>query len=300
MNSAAMSASNPVIALPDIATLRPRLQEHLTQIVRDRDPYLAAGGHFFAREYIRGQLAQWGEVTTHDFKVRGQSHQNLILHLPASQPDGAKHPMILIGAHFDTVPNCPGADDNASGVAVLLELAAALAQSEQRSPLQLVAFDMEEYGLQGSASYAAHLRALGTRLRLMFSLEMLGYCTDEPNSQTYPPGLSPFYPDQGNFIALVGNWKSTLAMMRLSRAMQRWGTVPCRWLPAGNRGLIVPDTRRSDHAPFWDEGYPAVMVTDTSFLRNPHYHKPSDRIETLDLKFMAAVCRGLIHNLARL
>jgi len=285
--------------LPDREILKPNLQQHLSQIVRDRDPYLATAGHFFVREYIREHLAQWGAVETHEFQVRGQTYQNLILSLPASNPDAAKRPALVVGAHFDTVPNSPGADDNASGVAVLLELAAALAQGERRSPIQLVAFDMEEYGLLGSASYAAHLSEQQTPLRLMLSLEMLGYCTNEPNSQTYPPGLAAFYPDRGNFIALVGNWKSTLDMMRISGAMRRWGTVPCRWLPAGSRGKIVPATRRSDHASFWDQGYPALMVTDTAFLRNPHYHQPSDRLETLDLDFMTAICRGLIHSLAR-
>lgn len=292
------SPSNSRIVLPDQAALKRTLQRHLTQIVRDRDPYLATAGHFFVREYIREHLAQWGTVATHAFQVRGQTYQNLVLSLPAAKPESAKRPSLVVGAHFDTVPNSPGADDNASGVAVLLEVAAALAKLERRSPIQLVAFDMEEYGLLGSASYAAHLREQQTSLRLMLSLEMLGYCTNTPGSQKYPPGLAAFYPNRGNFIALVGNWKTTLDMMRISSAMRRWGAVPCRWLPAGQRGKIVPTTRRSDHASFWDQGYPAVMVTDTAFLRNPHYHQPSDRLETLDLNFMTAVCRGLIYSLA--
>lgn len=286
--------------MPDRETLKSSLQEHLSQIVRDRNPYLAAAGHFFAREYIREHFAQWGVVETHAFQVRGQPYQNLSLSLPASKPDSAKRPAILVGAHFDTVPNSPGADDNASGVAVLLELAAALAQMERRSPIQLVAFDMEEYGMLGSASYAAHLRAQQTPLRLMLSLEMLGYRTDAPNSQSYPPGLAAFYPNRGNFIALVGNWRTTPDIIRLSQAIWRWGSVSCRWLPAGRRGKLVPATRLSDHSPFWDLGYPAMMVTDTAFLRNPHYHQPSDRLDTLDLDFMAGIGRGLIHSLARL
>ena len=102
--------------------LKERLHSHLLQIVRERDPYIATGGHFLVREYIRDSLSQLGEVVTHEFKVRDKIHQNLILDLPAAKPSNL--PPILIGAHYDAVPGTPGADDNATGVAVLLELAA--------------------------------------------------------------------------------------------------------------------------------------------------------------------------------
>jgi len=107
-----------------------------------------------------------------------------------------------------------------------------------------------------------------------------------------------FY-NRGNFIGLIGNLPTIPDMIRLSRVIRTDGT-PCQWLPAPNRGLIVPQTRRSDHSPFWDQGYRAMMVTDTAFLRNPHYHKVSDRIETLDLDFLTGVCRGLITGIRRL
>jgi Zn-dependent M28 family amino/carboxypeptidase len=271
--------------------LKERLHAHLKALVRDRDPYLATGGHFFVQQYICQQLQEWGNVETHEFQVRGKTHQNLILSLPATPSDKQKQP-VLIGAHYDAVPGTPGADDNATGVAVLLELARKFAAEPASCPVRLVGFDMEEYGLLGSTEYAAQLRQQQQPLRLMISLEMLGYCNSTPGSQRYPPGLERFYPNRGDFIALIGNLPTIPDLIRLSRSIHTAG-VPSEWLPAPNRGLIVPQTRLSDHAPFWDQGYRAVMVTDTAFLRNPHYHQGSDRIDTLDLGFLTGVCRGL-------
>lgn len=278
--------------------LKERLYTHLTQLVRDRDPYLATGGHFFVQQYIHQQLEQWGTVEIHTFAAQGKTHKNLILNLPAANQSHQKPP-ILIGAHYDAVPGTPGADDNATGVAALLELARALTVTPAKYPVRLVAFDLEEYGLVGSYEYAALLRQRQEPLRLMISLEMLGYCDSSPGSQRYPAGLERFYPNRGDFIALVGNLPTIPDLIRLSRSMRRSG-VASEWLPAFNKGVIVPQTRLSDHASFWDHGYRAIMLTDTAFLRNPNYHKASDRIDTLDLEFFAGVCLGLIagiHNL---
>lgn len=278
--------------------LKQRLYNHLRQIVRDRDPYLSTAGHFFVQQYIHEQLAQWGNVETHEFQVRGKTHQNLILNLPAENSSKQKPP-ILIGAHYDAVPGTPGADDNASGVAVLLELARTFATEPPKYPLRLVAFDLEEYGLLGSADYAAHLRQQQQPLRLMISLEMLGYCNSNPGSQRYPAPLERFYPNRADFIALIGNLPTIPDLIQLSRNI-RHARVPSEWLPVPNRGRILPQTRLSDHASFWDRGYRAMMVTDTAFLRNPHYHQASDRIETLNLDFLTGVCRGLIQGIRRL
>jgi Zn-dependent M28 family amino/carboxypeptidase len=294
--------------------LKERLHSHLIQIVRDRHPYLASGGHFYVQQYIREQLGQWGTVEIDDFAVRGRIHHNLILDLPPLSPPLAKggkleqlpqakggkpQQPILIGAHYDTVPGTPGADDNGTGVAVLLELARAIALQPLKYPVTLVAFDMEESGYFGSKDYADKLKAQKQSLRLMISLEMLGYCNHNPNSQKYPSGLKYFYPNSGNFIALIGNLRTVPDLINLSAQIRKSGQL-CEWLPVPNRGLIVPDTRRSDHAPFWDNGYPAIMVTDTANMRNPHYHQPSDRIETLDLDFLAGVCGGLIEAIRHL
>jgi Zn-dependent M28 family amino/carboxypeptidase len=277
--------------------LKQRLHSHLIQIVRDRNPYLASAGHFYVQQYIREQLGQWGSVESDDFAVRGRIHHNLILNLPPLNPPLAKggkqeNLPIVVGAHYDTVPGTPGADDNATGVAVLLELAAEFASRPLKYPVQLIAFDLEETGYFGSSHHAAKLKAQKQQLRLMISLEMLGYCNNNPNSQSYPAGLKYFYPNCGNFIALIGNLRTVRDMINLSRKIRKSGQ-PCEWLPVPNRGLFVPDTRRSDHVPFWDNDYPAIMVTDTANMRNPHYHQASDKIETLDLDFLAGVCRGL-------
>ena len=277
--------------------MKKRLHDHLVQLVRERDPYLASGGHFFVREYLRDALAKWGSVNTHEFEVRGKVHQNLILDLPATRDTGK--PPILVGAHYDGVPGTPGADDNATGVAVLLEMARAFATEAISYPVRLVAFDLEEYGLLGSTAYAQTLIEEKQPLRLMVSLEMLGYCDRRPNSQNYPPGLKYFYPDRGDYIIFIGNPSSLGDLLRLRKRMRREGT-PCEILPVPNAGKWVPDTRRSDHAPFWDRGYRGMMLTDTSFLRNPHYHQKSDRLETLDLDFLTGVCRGAIAGLRHL
>ncbi len=280
--------------------LKQRLHAHLTQIVRDRDPYLASAGHFYVQQYIRQQLEQWGTVETHEFQVRGKSHHNLILNLnPQASEAKGQSSLILIGAHYDAVPGTPGADDNATGVAALLELARAFAAQPLNYPVRIVAFDMEEYGMLGSSQYAADLKQQKQPIRLMLSLEMLGYCNCAPNSQRYPTGLQYFYPDRGNFIALVGNLSTIPDLMRLSRSIRQAGT-PSEWLPVPNKGIIVPQTRLSDHSPFWDRGYRAMMVTDTAFMRNPHYHQANDTIETLDLDFLTGVTQGLESGLRTL
>lgn len=287
--------------------LKERLYQHLKQIVRDRDPYLSTAGHFFVKQYIHEQLKQWKEVETHEFQIRSQTFQNLILNLPGTNSNKQKPP-ILIGAHYDTVPGTPGADDNATGVAVLLELAREFAAEPAKYPLRLVAFDLEEYGFtakngiainSGASEYADLLQQQQQPLRLMISLEMLGYCDSTPNSQRYPSPLERFYPNKGDFIALIGNLSIIPDLIGLSRQIRKQG-VASEWLPVPNRGNILPLTRRSDHAPFWDRGYQAVMVTDTATLRNPHYHKASDRIETLNLDFLTGVCRGLIQGIRHL
>ncbi|NEO85591.1 MAG: M28 family peptidase [Spirulina sp. SIO3F2] len=271
------------------AHFKPKLERDLQQIARPRDPYFAQAGHFFVREYIRAQLGQLGIVQVHSFDVRGMTHENLILDLCPQSNNLKQRSPILIGAHYDAVPGTPGADDNATGVAVLLALARYFSDTPPRSPLRFVAFDMEEYGLLGSHAYAQWLKAQHQQLRLMLSLEMLGYTAQ---TQTYPAFLKHFYPAKGNFIALVGNVWTMPDLWRLSRQIRKAGT-PCEWLPAGFRGHLVPDTRRSDHAPFWDAGYRAMMVTDTANLRNPYYHLEGDRLETLNLDFLAGVCQSL-------
>jgi Zn-dependent M28 family amino/carboxypeptidase len=243
---------------------------------------------------MRRALAHYGAPAGHAFRHHGRQHENIVLDLPGRGGSG----LVLVGAHYDGVPGSPGADDNGSALAVLLELARTFAQAPPPRPLRLVAFDLEEQDLVGSRAYAAEIHARREPLHLMLSLEMLGYRDPRPGSQRYPPGLRHFYPESGDFIGLIGNLRAIATMWRMARAMR--GAVPCEWLAVPFRGRVLPDTRRSDHAPFWDLGYPALMVTDTADLRNPHYHAAGDRIETLDLDFLTAVCTGLIAALRAL
>ncbi len=281
--------------MPPQEQLQNQILAHLQQIACERNPHLASAGHFFVREYIRQQLGQWGSVETHMFSWHGRSYQNLVLDLPGQTTTS----LLLLGAHYDAVPHTPGADDNASGVAALIELARLFAQQPAYYPVRLVAFDLEEYGMVGSTAYAQELRQQGESLRLMLSLEMLGYADATPGSQRYPLGLEALYPDRGDFIALVGEVDSMKDLLHLSQALCMAG-IPCEHLPVENRGLALPETRLSDHSSFWDQGYPAVMVTDTSFLRNPHYHLTSDSIDTLNLEFLTGVCQGLYTGLRNL
>ena len=271
--------------------LKQRLHNHLTQIVRERDPYLNSGGHFLVREYIREFLAQWGEVEIHEFEFNSKTHQNLILNL--SSDSNSDLSPILIGAHYDAVPGTPGADDNATGVAVLLEMAGVFAHNPLNYPVRLVAFDLEEYGLLGSTAYAKHLKDRNQKLRLMLSLEMLGYCNNDRGSQTYPDLIKPLYSDRANFIALVGNLSAIPDLNRLRNQMKQHGT-PIEVLPDPSAGKLIPMTGFSDHRPFWEQKYRAIMVTDTAMLRNPHYHKATDAIATLDLDFLTTTCQSLI------
>lgn len=272
--------------------VKQNLESHLQEVVRERDPFLAKQGHFYVKEYIRAELKQWGKIESFYFNYQGQTYENLILNLAAKSVSKKQSP-ILIGAHFDTVIGSPGADDNGTGIAVLLELARFFAHNPIRYPIQLVAFDLEEYGLMGSRAYANYLKQQQVSLKVMISLEMLGYVDSHPNSQSYPPGLQYFYPSRGNFIGLIGNLSTIPDLIKMRRQIGKSG-IACEWLGVPLSGKIVPDTRRSDHAPFWDNGYRAIMVTDTANLRNPHYHQPSDRLETLNLNFLTGVCEGLI------
>lgn len=284
------------------SSIKERLIAHLKELIRERDPYISTYGYYYVQHYIRTQLDQCGVASAMEFNEQGRQHYNLCLDLPGQQASLAP---IVIGAHYDTVPGCPGADDNATGVAVLLELARRFSCQPPRRPVRLVAFDLEEYGLVGSRTYVKALN--GRPIHLMLSLEMLGYCVDmtmdmpsEQPSQSYPlAALNYIYPKTGNFIALVGNWQIIPILWHLHRAFDS-AEVNCAWLPMIQQGRPLPESRRSDHAPFWDAGYNAIMVTDTADLRNPHYHSRTDTFSTLNLEFLTRICVGLGQGIAQL
>jgi len=237
----------------------------LQQLVRPRHARWDELGLMAVRSFVLEELQTHGPVEQHHFGEGADAGVNLILRLQDQRPELAP---VLVAAHYDGPLGSPGADDNASGVAALLELARRWAHNPPRRPVWLVAFDQEEWGMVGSAALACDLKATGQRLHLMLSLEMLGYTAEE---QDYPVAAA----------LLPG----------LSRGMG--AHVKTKVLPVPFKGRQLRDVCLSDHSPFWDAGYNAVMVTDTSFMRNPHYHRPSDTIETLDLPFLQAVIHGL-------
>jgi Zn-dependent M28 family amino/carboxypeptidase len=273
-----------------ISARQKRLLAHLEVLARPRHARWDALGLLAVRTYIRERLGALGPVEEHHFHSGIDDGTNLILRLPGRQ--NGLDPL-LVAAHYDGPLNSPGADDNATGVAALLELAELWSHQPPRRPVWLVAFDQEEWGMLGSAALAADLRAAGQGLGLMVSLEMLGYTAPQ---QRYPiAAMRALYGERGDFIAVVGNIATAPLLPGLARRMGRH--VPTRVLPVPLKGKSLPDVRLSDHSPFWDAGYNALLITDTSFLRNPHYHGPSDTIDTLNLPFLAAVTEAVAAGL---
>jgi Zn-dependent M28 family amino/carboxypeptidase len=210
----------------------------------------------------------------------------------------------LLGAHYDSVSGTVGADDNASAIAVQLETArglkALLGQENLDLTVNFVSFALEEppaYGTRymGSRVYAKKARKEQEKIDGMICLEMVGYACYEPGCQNYPFPLGVFgYPKEGNYIGIVGNFKSGDFTKALFNAFQKNPELPVVKLKIPLNGRILPAVRLSDHASFWDQGFKAVMITDTAFFRNSHYHRPSDTMEKLDYRFMAELVESLL------
>ena len=281
-----------------IPTVDPaKLKIHLQRIVGERSPFTNPARLSKVEQYIEGEFKSFGQAVEGDpFIYRGRSYRNIVARAGTERSG----PLIILGAHYDSVEGSPGADDNASGVAVLLEAARVLSRMTLRSPVLFCAFNLEEQNMVGSAHFAKKLKTLGAKIGVMVSLEMVGYTDSGSGGQKYPAGLSWFYPDRSDFIGVVGNWRSATVLRRFAASMRQVKGLPVETLTVLGNGFLVPAVRLSDHSPFWDLGYPALLVTDTSFFRNPHYHRASDTIETLDLDFMAKVCHGVIRAVLNL
>jgi Zn-dependent M28 family amino/carboxypeptidase len=247
-----------------------------------------------AADYIASVWADQGfKVEEQAYVVLGKTYKNLIVSLG---PKDSKERMV-IGAHYDVCEDQPGADDNASGVAGLLELTRILKAKESaiRERIDFVAYTLEEpptFGLEtmGSFKHAQKMKEEGVKIKLMMSLEMIGYFSDEPNSQKYPlPGLQLIYPTVGNFIAVVGNL-SNFRVVRQVKSLMIGGNTEVYSINAP-RSLQGIDY--SDHRSYWAFGYPAVMITDTSFFRYEHYHRKTDTPDRLNYRRMVDVVSGL-------
>ncbi len=248
--------------------------------------------------YIEGQWGGMGYKSSHEcYDAIGDQATNLIV-----EQSGSKRAdeIILLGAHYDTVYSTPGADDNASAVAVLLEVSRLLREQQCKRTIRYVAFACEEppyfnVDAMGSQHHARQARMRGDKIRGMLCLEMVGYFSTADNSQTVPPlipkWMRRFFPHRGDFLAAVGNMPS----WKLCRNFRRGFKRDARSMPLFSICLPekINEIRLSDNSSFWDQGYPALMLTDTSFLRNPNYHRATDTPDTLDYQRMTEVTIGV-------
>ncbi|HWC50460.1 MAG TPA: M28 family peptidase [Nitrospira sp.] len=283
---------------------RNRILHHLQSLVGERHPQSSPHALTRAAEYIAARFADYGWTTSgQPFRALGKSYFNILgtKWPPGHQTKNSQAPL-LIGAHYDTVMGSPGADDNASALAILLESAHRLQHLAVARPVWLAAFCLEEQGLLGSRAFIANLKHTGQSLDAAIVLECVGYASRDAGSQQTPPGLPIAVPTVGNFLGIIGNEASRELIAAVERCARRSApATPTLALTVPGRGESLPDVRRSDHAAFWDEGYPAVMLTDTANFRNPHYHRPTDTLDVLDLDFLEGVCEiviGCIEDLA--
>lgn len=246
-----------------------------------------------AAQYVEAQLRAQGHAPRAlPFDVLDGQVRNIAVEIPGGS---APEEIVVVGAHYDSVSGSPGADDNASGVAVLVELARRFQSARPQRTLRFVAFANEEPPFfrteqMGSLVYARESAARGERIVGMLSIESVGFYTDAPGSQQHPPPAGLFYPDQGNFIAFIGNSASRALLHDAIAAFRGQAKLP-------SEGLAAPGFMQaaglSDHWSFWQSGYPALMVTDTAPFRNPGYHRQSDTPDTLDYAAMAELVGGL-------
>jgi Zn-dependent M28 family amino/carboxypeptidase len=251
-----------------------------------------------AADYLESVFTSSGyAVWRQTYSCYGQSVSNLI-----AQKTGTAEKLVIVGAHYDTVPGSPGADDNASAVAGLLELARLNQETSSKNTIVFSAFVNEEPPCFGSANmgsmvYARHLKEQGIPVEVMVSLEMIGYYSKE-RIQAYPiPGMGLFYPKTGDYIGVVGNFHSSRYVSFFKKKIRQHSNISVRSLTAPE---FFGGINLSDNYSFWRHGYRAVMVTDTSFFRSRHYHQVTDTIDTLDFDRMAEVVKGLHHALSEL
>jgi len=270
------------------------LAEDIGERNLNRYPQLMAAAEFIEASLMRVGLTPRRE----SYELRGRTCRNIEVEIRGARPE-----ILVVGAHYDSVSDSPGANDNASGVAGLLALARRFAGKAYGQTLRFVAFVNEEPPYfqteeMGSFVYAKRCKARGDRITAMISLETIGYFSDQPGSQKYPAaGLGFFYPSKGNFIGFVGNTRSRALLRSAVAAFKNERKLPCEGaaLPA-----IIPGIDWSDHWAFWQCGYPAVMVTDTAPFRYSHYHSSTDTPDKLDYDRFALVVSGMEKVIAEL
>ncbi len=263
-----------------------RMREWVEKISTPRHFRAQADNNEAIANWIAARFKEWGYQVELQGKLRNV----------AAWPKAKPAEVTLVGAHYDSVPETPGADDNGSAVAALLGSAEVCARVAPNAPLCFVAFNCEEDGMWGSAEFVAHLEELGCRVRAAHILEMVGFASSAPNSQRLPTGLPIRIPDRGDFLGLLANQNTGGQLdyiLRQARTYQPAFEVIGLEVPLGAERAL-PVLGRSDHLPFWNEGLPAVLWTDTSEFRNPHYHQMTDTPDTLDYGFLRRVAQVLV------
>jgi len=245
-----------------------------------------------AVNYISSQFRGYGyKVEFQEYEVSGEKVKNIIAEKRGSEN---QDDIIIVGAHYDTCYN-PGANDNASGVSAMLELARAAKSYDYPMTVRFVAFVNEEPPFfktdkMGSFVYAKEAKEKGEKIKGAIILETIGYYSDKPFSQQYPPFIGPFYPNKANFIGVVGNFKVRELASKVTGSFRKHSSFPIRQTILFD---FIPGVDFSDHWSFWQVGYPAIMITDTAFYRYRHYHLNSDTFDKLNYKALAMVVEGL-------
>ncbi len=275
-----------------MVTQRLRITRQLEALVGERHPETSPRALQKTAHYLTTQFAKSGWSTSRQLvSAWGKIYRNVVaIKYPDKPGRGGELPPLLLGAHYDTVSGSPGADDNASGLVVLLEVASRLRAQPLARPIWLVAFCLEEQDRLGSQAFVSRLKAERLELTGAIILECVGFARSEAGTQQSPPGVPIAVPTQGDFLAIVGNESSRPLVRQLEQeAQQHAAKLKTLSLVVPGRGEALPHTRRSDHASFWDAGYPAVVLTDTANFRNPHYHRETDTVATLNLEFLSNV-----------
>ena len=286
-----MESKNPIERLKEDVSF-------LTSIRPFRN-YMSISSLNKSAEYIYSRMKDYTDsVHFQEFQVEGKIYRNVITTINSQHSK-----RIVVGAHYDVAGDTPGADDNASGVAGLLEILRILSENRPSCRVDFAAYTLEEppfFGTRfmGSFIHASSLFKEKADITVMISLEMIGYFSDKPRSQQFPlPFFRLLYPDKGNFIGVVGKLGQSRITKRIRNLMRKGSSIPVYSI---NAPTILPGVDFSDHRNFWHFGYDAVMITDTAFYRNPYYHSQGDTMGTLSFERMYQVVKGVAYAIYHL
>lgn len=286
-----------------------------SNLLRERLSAIAGRRHYTAgaaklnetRDTIEQAFLRYGlETYRQNFPYAATTGQNIIGSLPGATQDEA---VVIVDGHYDTVANSPGADDNGSAVAGVLEAARILSQYRFAKTIRFIGFDLEEAGLRGSRYYVEN-RNVEEDIQAVLNMEMIGYYSDEPNSQSFPNGFNLLFPGAYQAISdngFRGDFLTNVALASFSPLSNSFQEAASRYVPelsvipvTAPDNLVPPDLTRSDHAHFWQAGIPALMLTDGADFRNPNYHRTSDTLGTLNFTFMSRVVQAVVATAAEL